>query len=103
MSNQTRISLVIVNFVALVAIARLDEAFFEFSQCNLKDRLKKQSFILPLDTEYDHITPKNQCCTNFLLHLVTWWFDILYFYMFPYFIFLFVYLQWKYNPKEKEV
>lgn len=51
MSNQTKISMVIVNFVALVAIARLDEAFFEYTQSNLKDRLYKQQFILPLEGE----------------------------------------------------
>ena len=60
MANQTKISMVIVNFVALVAIARLDEAIFEFTQCNLKDRLGEQNFILPLGEEVD-LTGKYQC------------------------------------------
>ena len=48
MANHTKISSVVIDFIALVAIARLDEVYFEFKQSNLKDHLQAQKFTVPL-------------------------------------------------------
>lgn len=102
MAKQSEIKDVITMFVAFLCIAQLDEMFYQFVSSPLKDNLQQCKFIIFQDSQLDDddLPVLSKCLIKYVNGVITFLFDFIYFYLFPYLIFAFVYIYSKYLRDE---
>lgn len=102
MAKQSEVKDVITMFVAFLCVAQLDEMFYQFVSSPLKDKLQQCNFIISQDSQYDTDLPGvSKCLIMYVNSVITFLFDFIYFYIFPYLIFAFVMMYTKYYSEER--
>ena len=87
-------------FVSFLFIAQLEDIFYNFINSPLKDKLHKLNFIVEIDSKYETEHPKWQTYFMSLINtVISFLYETVYFYLFPYFIFLFVYLYTNFHDE----
>jgi hypothetical protein len=89
---------VVMNYVALASISELDEIYYQTIRSPLKDELEERNFSLDIkNTKSVKLTHGLHWWDRFLLgivHVIQFFYEIVYFYMFPMFLFVFVFIEY---------
>lgn len=93
-ANQTTCTDVVMNYVALMCIAELNTVFYMFQDSVLKDELESQEVNFTLTPSKHKAVHERDAKTAFK-YMFLWWalqfYEIFYFYIAPYSIFVFIY------------
>lgn len=98
-AQQTEPQNVILNYVVLTCVCQIDTIYYNMVNSPLKDKLIQKDYQIPWQkiVYKSKNNPWRRKCLNALLHIIRFFYDTVYFYMFPYCIFLFI---WYYQEIE---
>ena len=93
-ANQDTCSEVVMNYVALMCISELNTVFYMFQDSVLKDELESSEVNFTLKPS-QHKAVHDKGLVSAFKYTILWWaiqfYEIFYFYIAPYSIFLFIY------------
>lgn len=91
-TNRSYMKDVIMDYVALTCISRLENVFFGVMNSNspLKKKLYQIDFMVPLNVK---ISSNQNKCINYTMAIVRFLHDTIYFYILPFFISVLLYLK----------
>ena len=93
---------VIMNYVALASIGELDEIYYGTINSPLKDELEERDFEIPIKNSgnckgcrdgNEKLHMVDACLLKFV-SVIQFFYDTVYFYMFPMILYLFIYIEY---------